>query len=146
MALQYSTAVRNGIVDGIRTAFDGGAGAAIIAIYSGTKPATVGTALSGNTLLAKLVMSDPSAPAASNGVLTLAAITQDSSAAATGTASFFRVYSSADGSTISDPTNAVMQGTVTATGGGGDLELNTTAIVADGPVQITSWTLTAPGQ
>ncbi len=145
MSLQFQTTLRNTWLDSLNTAMNAGTGAALVGIYSGTKPATISTALSGNTLLAKLVATDPAAASASGGVLTLSSITQDSSADATGTATFFRVYSSSDGSTLTDTTNNVFQGTVTATGGGGDIELNTTSIVSGGPVSITSWTVTAPG-
>jgi hypothetical protein len=105
-------------------------------IYSGTAPATVGTALSGNTLLAELTLNSTFAPSASSGVLTLNSITQDSSADATGTASFWRIYKS-------DGTTAVMQGTVGTSGA--DLNLNTVSIASGGPVSVTSFTITASG-
>ncbi|WP_409884420.1 hypothetical protein [Acidovorax sp.] len=38
------------------------------------------------------------------------------------------------------------QGTVTATGGGGDLTVDNPAVVSGQSIQITSWTKTAPGQ
>jgi hypothetical protein len=61
-------------------------------IYSGTKPATGDTALSGNTLLAELRYANPSAAAAVAGVLTFSAIASDTAADATGTATFFRAF------------------------------------------------------
>lgn len=57
------------------------------------------------------------------------------SADAAGTAGHFRIYAS-DGSTCH------MQGTVTATGGGGDLTLDNVSIAAGQSVTITSFTLT----
>jgi hypothetical protein len=69
-------------------------------------------------------------------VATFNAIAQDSAADATGTAAFFRIFQS-------DGTTAVIDGDVGTTGS--DLNLNTTSIVAGGPIQITSMTLTAPG-
>lgn len=144
MAAQFTVGLRNNMLDQITAALDAGVGAGIIAIYSGTIPATVATALSGNTLLAQLTFSNPVAAAASSGVLTFSAITQDASANATGTASWFRLYSSADGATISEA-NAVMQGTVTATGGGGDITFTSVSFVATEPISMTSWTITAPG-
>ena len=77
-------------------------------IYSGTKPATVADAITG-TLLADLTCNATFAAAASNGVLTLNAITSDSSADATGTATHFRIYKS-------DGTMAVLQGDVGTSG------------------------------
>ena len=46
---------------------------------------------------------------------------------------------------LTTTTNATIQGTVTATGGGGDLTLDTITIVAGQQVTITQFTLTAPG-
>ena len=131
MTLSYSTTLRNATVDAITTA----AGAsALLRIYNGTPPANVGTALSGNTLLAELTCNATFAPSASSGVLTLNSITSDSSADATGTASFFRIYKS-------DGTTAVLQGTVGTSGE--DLNLNTTSIVSGAQVAVTSFTITA---
>jgi hypothetical protein len=133
MALKLSVAARNAILDTITTSV-GSAG--LCRIYSGTRPASVATALAGNTLLAELTLGSPLAPSASSGVLTLNAITQDSAADATGTASFFRIFRS-------DGTTAVIDGDVAVSGS--DMNMNTVSIVTGGPVQITSFTITAPG-
>jgi hypothetical protein len=129
MALGYVSAVRNAQLDEI-TAAVGTSGK--VRIYSGTRPATGGTAA---TLLAELACSATFAPAASGGVLTVNALTQDSSADATGTASWFRVLTSADVPKV--------DGSVTATGGGGDLQLNSVSVTAGGIVTVTSFTVTA---
>lgn len=143
MALQYNTTTRNAIAETIDDAIDTGAGAGLIVIYSGTKPADCSTALSGNTQLAKLVCTDPSKSTVSGGVLTLASIADDTNTVQ-GTASFFRIYSSADGSTVSDPTNCVIQGDVGTSGS--DLNLNSLSIQSAGTLTISgSWTFTAPG-
>lgn len=133
MALGYVTALRNAQLDQITARIDGGTGAGLLRIYDGTRPATGGTA---TTLLAQLTMTDPSAPAASNGTLTLSAITADSSADATGTATWFRIVQS-------DGTTHVMDGSVTATGGGGDLTLNSVSVTAGGTVSVTSFAISA---
>lgn len=99
-------------------------------IYSGTKPATADTALSGNTLLAELRINATSAPAASGGVLTFNAITSDSSADATGTASFFRAFKS-------DGTTAVMDGTVGTSSA--NMIIATTSISAGQTVSCSSF-------
>jgi hypothetical protein len=106
-------------------------------IYSGTMPTTADTALSGNTLLSTLPMAATAFGAAntSTGVATAAAITSDTNAAATGTATFFRVLET--GGTV-----VVFQGTVTVTGGGGELQLSSTSIVATGTVSVTGLTYT----
>lgn len=109
-------------------------------IYSGTAPADADTALSGNTLLAELAMSNPAFGAAADlnpgARATASAITDDTSADATGTATFFRLVDR-DG-------NVVFQGDITATGGGGTLTLNTVSIVAAALVKVTSLTITMP--
>ena len=133
MAIQLTTSTRNAMLDLVTT--DVGSNGTV-RIYSGTPPATVATALSGNTLLANLACSATFAPAASGGVLTINAISNDLSADNTGTASFFRVLRS-------DGTTAVVQGTVSTSGA--DLNLNTVSITSGGEVSITSFTLTAPG-
>jgi hypothetical protein len=132
MALSYTTTIRNARLDAITTAVST---SGLIRIYSGTPPANVGTALSGNTQLAELACSATFAAAASGGVLTLNTVTADSSADATGTATFFRILTSGG--------TAQVQGTVTATGGGGDMTLATVSIVASATVSLTSNTITA---
>ena len=102
-------------------------------IYSGTQPATADTALSGNTLLAELRFNATAAPAASSGVLTFNAFTPDSSADATGTASFFRAFKS-DGTTV------VFDGNVGTTGSTSCLEMATTTITAGVQISVTSFT------
>lgn len=130
MALFFSAATAHAMLDVITTRADAGSGAALVRIYSGTMPVNADTALAGNTLLAELTCTDPSAVPAANKTLTLSPITQDSSADASGTASFFRLVDSTG--------LVVLQGDITATGGGGALEMNTTSIIAGGPVQITA--------
>lgn len=127
MAVSFSTPLRNARLDAITT-FSGAS--ALIRIYSGTRPATGGAA---TTLLAELTCSATFAPAASGGVLTLNAITQDSSADATGTATWFRLVKS-------DGTTHIMDGSVSTTGS--DLNMTTTSFVAGQPISITSFTIT----
>ena len=63
---RIATTPRNSMLTALRDALDGGTGAAIVRIYSGTQPANAYTGLSGNTLLAQLTCSDPSANAPSS--------------------------------------------------------------------------------
>lgn len=126
MALAFSTALRNSRLDAITTAA-GGSG--FLRIYDGTRPATGGAA---TTLLAELTCNATFAPAAAGAVLTLNAITQDSSANATGTATWFRLVTSAS--------VFVLDGNVGTSGS--DLNLNTVSIVAAAAVSVTSATIT----
>jgi hypothetical protein len=130
-SVQFSTAVRNGMMDAI-TSNIGTSG--LLRIYSGTAPANVGTAISTQTLLVELPCSATFAPSASGGVLTLNSITQ-TNATATGTASFFRFTTSGG--------TAHIQGTVGTSGA--DLNLINTSIASGQPISITSFTFTAPG-
>jgi|SRR5687768_3835254 len=126
MALAYNATLRNTMLDAITTA----AGAsALLRIYSGSRPATGGAA---TTLLAQLTCNATFAPAASGGVLTLNAITQDASADASGTATWFRIVKS-------DGTTHVLDGNVGTSGS--DLNLTTTTIVAAQPVSVSSFTI-----
>ena len=114
-------------------------GPGLLRIYSGSAPANADDAASG-TLLAELTLNATAFGAAADlnpgARATANAITGDTSANATGTAGYFRLVR-ADGT-------FQIQGDVTATGGGGALELNTTSIVAGVQVDVTSLTFTMP--
>ncbi len=126
MALAYSTTLRNARQDAITTAI-GASG--LFRIYDGSRPASGGAA---TTLLAELALSATAAGASSGGVLTFNSITQDASANATGTATWFRIVTS--GGTF------VIDGSVGTSGS--DLNLTTTSIVATQPVSVTSCVIT----
>ena len=130
MALAYdTTTIRNTSLDTITTR----AGAsALLRIYDGTRPAT-GAAITTQVLLAELTCNATFAPASSAGKLTLNAITQDASANATGTASWFRIVQS-------NGTSFVMDGNVGTSGS--DLNLTTTSIVITQPVSVSSFVIT----
>lgn len=128
MAVAYSTTVRTNRMTQVLNAIDLGAGAGLLKIYDGTRPASGGTA---TNLLATLTLSDPCGSVLS-GVLTLSAITSDTSADATGTATWAR---------ITDSTGTfVLDCSVGASGT--DIILNTAAIVIGAQVSVTSAVLT----
>jgi hypothetical protein len=127
MALGLDATLRNNRADQI-TARAGAS--ALLRIYDGTRPATGGAV---TVLLAELTCNVTFAPAAAGGTLTLNPITQDSSANATGTATWFRLVQS-NGTTL------VFDGSVGTSGQ--DLNLNTTSIVTGAAVAITSAVLT----
>lgn len=132
MSLQFSVAVRNAMLDAIEVT--GGTGA-ILRIRSGAPPANCATADSG-TVGATMTLATDWMSGASGGAKALLGSWADSSADASITAGHFRIYAS-DGTTV------IMQGTVTATGGGGDLTLDSVTITSTQSVTITSFTLTA---
>jgi len=130
MALGFATTLRTARASQIVAAIDAGAGAGKLRLYNGTRPATGGTV---TTLLAELTFSDPCGTV-TNGVLTFNNITSDASADTTGTATWFRIV---------DSTGAfVLDGTITVTGGGGDITMTSTSIQAGVTVDATSLVFT----
>lgn len=132
MTIQFSVAVRNAELDAIETTIST---SAVLKIRTGAAPADVATADSG-TVLATLNLPSDWLAAASSGAKAKSGTWEDTSADATGTAAHFRVYAS-------DGTTKHIQGTVTATGGGGDMTLDNTSIASGQDVVITGFTLTA---
>ncbi len=132
MPLQLSVTVRNAELDAIESTIGT---TPILRIYTGSAPSDCATAATG-TVLAQMSLPSDWLAAASSGSKALAGTWQDASANASGTAGYFRIYNSGD-------TTCHVQGTVTATGGGGDLTLTDADIVATEPVSITSFTLSA---
>lgn len=133
MATRIAVSAQNAACDGIVDLLDAGSGAGTIKVYSGSQPATPGTAPTG-TLLATFTCADPAFGAASTGVATLAGTPLSTTGAATGTAGWFRAADSAG--------NAVFDGSVGTSGA--QLNLNSLSITTGGTVQITSGTATIP--
>ena len=132
--ITLSDAAVNAVLTEIANRLDAGTGPATISVYTGTKPAGPDTAITTQVLLGTQTCSDPVGFVASRS-LTFGTITQDSAADDSGNATWAR--------TSDSDAVAVVDVDVTATGGGGFLQLNTTAIVAGGPIQITSFVITA---
>jgi hypothetical protein len=133
--VRVTTALKTSAANALKTALDAGSGPATIKFYTGTMPAGPATAITSQVLLGTLTCSDPCG-SESGGVLTFSAVTQDSSADNTGTATWAR---------FADSTGAaVMDCDVSVTGGGGALQANTVSIVAGGPISITSLTYSLP--
>ena len=131
MGIQLSTGERNGRLDEIEVVIGT---APLLRIYSGSPPADCATAASGTKLVEMTLPSDWMANA-SSGSKAKSGTWQDTSADNTGTAGYFRIYESTG-------TTCHLQGTVTATGGGGDLTLDNTSIATGQSVTITGFTLT----
>lgn len=127
--LKLSSTAVNAEADALSDLLDNG----YLRIYDGSQPANANTAISTQVLLAELRFNATAAPAASGGVLTMNAITQDSSANNTGTATWFRALKS-DGSTV------VFDGSVSTSGA--DLNLGSTSITSGASVAVTSMTFT----
>jgi hypothetical protein len=135
MALQFSVAVRNAMLNAIETTIGTGA---VLTVRSGAAPATCATADSG-TLLASITLASDWADAAASGAKAWSSLpVTDASINATGTAGHWRLYAS-------DGTTCGAQGTVTVTGGGGDLTVDSTSFISGQAFNVTAWTWTAPG-
>lgn len=135
MALRISTSVRNACLNAVTSTLDGGSGVSTVELYTGAVPGSFGAAPSG-TKLATCTFSFPSFGAASAGVMTAASITSDSSADASGTVGCF---------CVKDHAGAVcVDGSCTATGGGGQIEFDVTSITSGATVAITSLTISQP--
>lgn len=132
MALSLSTAIRNGILDVIRTALDAGAGPAYIEIRSGTRPANVGTTATG-VVLVTIPLNDPAFDAPASGTSALNVATAMSAVAAvTGTASWARIY---------DSTGAAVFDSGVGTSGQ-EFILNTTNVLSGAVIALTLGSLT----
>jgi hypothetical protein len=132
----FTTADRNAVLATLRTQWDNQSGACIIEFYDGSIIATPTTAITTQVKLGTLTCTDPLGSEAS-GVLTFDPITQDTSADATGTCTWALLK---DGG--GNP-RAVFD--VTNNAGTGAIKMNTTSIVALGPIQMSAFTITAAG-
>ncbi len=133
---KLGTTSRNAACDGIVDAIDGGTPPGRLEHRVGTQPTNVSDASSG-TLLGTNIFSNPAFGSASVGVATASAITNDSSADASGTAGYFRIYTGAGGDTA-----ALSQGNSGTSGT--DLVFDNNVIVAGGVIAISSLTVTQP--
>lgn len=131
MATRISNDARNGAVNGVTALLDGG----YIEIRTGSQPAGPATSASGD-LLGTLDLSATAFGNASSGSASANAISPDTEADASGIAGWFRAYDS-DG-------DGVIDGSITAAEGGGDMELDDTSIIMGGTISVTSWTITMP--
>ena len=128
-----STAAGGDCATAIKNRIDGGAGAGVIKCYDGSMPASPDDAITSQTLLGTLTLSDPCG-SVSGKTLTFSVITQDSAADASGSIVFCRVEDSAG--------NAIIDGDASVTAGTGMFKFNTTTVVAGGPIAMTSGTIT----
>ena len=134
MTVQNSTAVRNAMLDAIETAIGV---SAKMQIWTGTMPANCATASSG-TKLVEISLASDWAAAASGGTKAFSGTPLSTTALAAGTCGYYRITDNA-GTTCHE------QGTVTATGGGGDMTIDNPVLASGQTVQVTGFTKTAPG-
>jgi hypothetical protein len=119
MALSHPTPVRTTLANVIKTAIDVGTGPGVLELKN-----------SGGAVLATIILNKPCGTV-TNGVLTynVSPLPRDPLGDANGTAALF---------SIKDSNNTeVYSGTVTATGGGGDVEMISTSVIQNLPVEIS---------
>lgn len=129
--VRFSTAALNAYLNTLNTTIGSGGK---FRIYDGTQPANADTALSGNNVLATLPLSASPFAAAGTHAVTANAITTDTAAALTGTASW--------GSFLTSANVRVVDCTVGVAADSTDVTLDSKAIQANADVAITSLTLT----
>lgn len=122
--------MRDARLDAIETTIGA---SAVLKIRSGAKPTATADADSG-TVLATLSLPADWMAAASSGSKSKTGTWSDSSADAAGTAGHFRLYAS-------DGTTCHIQGSVTITGGGGDMEVDNTSFAAGQSFTVTTFTI-----
>lgn len=142
MTIRLSVGLRNKILDsGLADAFDTNGR---INIYTGTQPATAATAASG-TLLGTLTLNSNSvSAAASSGTMTFNTITSDTSADATGTAGWGRIYLTTDTApgSAGDTDDRRLDFAISTSGS--DVNFDTTSFIAGGTIAVSSLTVTLP--
>ena len=131
MSLQLSVAARNARLDAVESAIGVDA---VLKIFEGSLPANCAAADDG-TVLTTLALPTDYLAAAAGGSKAKSGTWQDASADATGTAQYFRLYAS-------DGVTCHLQGTVTVTGGGGDMTVQNTSFAETQQFTITGFTLT----
>ena len=129
VVLNYSEASRNAQLN----THNGQVGSSgLLRIYDGTIPTNVDTALGAQTKLAELALSTTAFASASSGAVSLDTITADSSADATGTASW--------GTLTTSGGTRVMDFNVSTSGA--FLNLDSVSITAGQQVSVTSFAIT----
>lgn len=130
MTLKLSVAVRNARLDAIETAIGP---SPVLKMRTGAAPASIADADSG-TVVATFSLPADWMEAAANGVKAKSGTWEDLAADNAGTVGHYRIYAA-------DGTTQHVQGTVTATGGGGDMTIDNTVVAAGQTVTITGFSL-----
>ncbi len=131
MSLQLSVLTRNGRLDAIETIIGT---SPVLKIFTGTPPANTAASSTGDLLVSMTLPSDWLL-AASSGAISKNG-TWSGVAGADGEAGYFRILDNAD------PQVCGIQGTVTETSGGGDIELNNTDIASGQTITISAFQIT----
>jgi hypothetical protein len=126
MAVTLNNTARHAALDALADLCDG----ATLTVRTGAAPGAGNIAT--GTVLATITLPTPAFAAASGGTVARTGTWEDASAENTGTAAHFRIVCTG---------GAIFEGTVTATSGGGDLEVANTSFTSGNPFAITAFTM-----
>jgi len=132
MAVKMSVVVRNAKLNAVETAIGA---SPVLKLRTGAPPANIVDPDSG-TAVATMDLPADWMGNADAGAKALAGTWQDAGADSSGTIGHFRLYAA-------DGTTQHIQGTVTNTGGGGDMTVQNVVVEAAQAITITGFTLTA---
>jgi hypothetical protein len=133
MTVQKSVAVRNAMLDAQETVIGI---SAKVQLFTGAPPANCAAASTG-TLLATFTLASDWSGNAVGGVKTISGTPVSTTGLAAGTVGHYRIFDNA-GTTCND------QGTITATGGGGDAIMDNIVVASGQTLNLNSWSWTAP--
>lgn len=142
-SMDVAMVVAQNMLDEI-TALVDASGAGVLVIYAGTQPTNCSDADTSATKLGEMALNATSFGAASDQTtyaqIALAGVPKSETDADTGgTATFFRVYSSTDG-TYANKITCYVQGNITTIADGtGDMQLDSTSIAAGGTITVTQY-------
>lgn len=134
--ISLNSALQNRQADSMADSFDLGAGNAVLEVYDGAIPTDANTALGAQTLLASVSIASPAFGASTGGTAPKNGTWEDLDVDASGTAAWFRIRDS--------DSTYVLQGDVTGTSGGGDIEVDDVSFVAGGTFTVTSFDIAQP--
>lgn len=137
MSLTLSSALATQLADVVTAAVDAGAGAGLLRVYTGTRPAGPDTAVTDQVLLAEFALPTPLAPAATAGVATWDFSTApEATTVAAGTAAWFRILDSDE--------TAALDGDVGTTAAPGDVTFDAVVWASGATVSLSEGTYTQP--
>lgn len=132
MAISINDALR----DILAAAFGDDFNSGLLRVYDGAPPADANAALGAQNLLAEITLPADAFGVPTTGVVAKSGTWDDQNINASGTAAWFRLLNATQA--------RVLQGTVTATAGGGDMEVDDVNFVAGGVFTVTAFTVTMP--
>lgn len=135
MTIRKTDACENEILD---TGFDAVFNSGVLELRTGGQPAAASAAASGTLLWSETLPADAFAAAAA-GVKAKAG-TWSAAAVAAGNAGWFRIKKASDTNAVTE-NEARLDGSVTATGGGGDLTLDNVALAVDQVASINTFSV-----